>query len=87
MGIGRSCHHQKGGSQASQSVRRCDGRGAVGHRGLGGTVGDDPPHTHTGVVRMRLGWKEVNHPSRGSGWHAKIGTSLSMKGPRGSIVI
>src|SRR5882724_6608385 len=47
MGIGRSCDLQTGGSWESRLVRRCNGRGGGGHRGLSGTVVDDPPHTHT----------------------------------------
>ena len=68
-------------------VRRCNGRGKGGHRGLGGTVVDDPPHTHTRVRTTRLGWKELNHPSMGLGWHVRIGASLSTKGPRDSGVV
>src|SRR5882724_8965166 len=48
MGIGRSCYLWMGGPWASQLVGRCDGRGRGGHRGLGGTLVDNPPHTHTG---------------------------------------
>jgi len=44
-------------------------------------------HIHTRVGLMWLGQKEVNHSSMGSGWHARIGASLGMKGPRGSRVI
>ena len=36
---------------------------------------------------MRLGWKEVSHPSMGLGWHARIGAGLGTKGPRGSGVV
>ena len=78
---------QMGGSQASWLVGRCDSRCGGGHRGLNGTVVDNSPHTHTGVGTMRLGWKEVNQPSMGLGWHAQIGAGLGMKGPRGSGVI
>jgi len=46
------------------TVRRCNSRGRGGCRGLGGTLVDDPPHMHTGVGMTRLGWKEVNQPSR-----------------------
>ena len=69
------------------TVRRCDGRGRGGYRGLGGTLVDDPPHMHTGVGMTSLGWKEVNQPSMCLGWHALIGASLGMKGPRGSGII
>ena len=69
------------------TVRRCDGRGRGGHRGLSGTLVDDPPHTHTRAWMMRLGCKEVNQPSRGSGWYVQIDTGLGTKGARGSGVI
>ena len=68
------------------TVRRCDSRGRGGCRGLGETL-DNPPHTHTRAGTMRLGQKEVNHPSMGLGWHARIGASLGTKGPRGSGVV
>jgi|SRR5882724_514612 len=80
MGISRSCDLQMGGSQASQLVRRCDGRGRGGCRGLSRTVVDNPPHIQTGAGMTWQGWKEVNHPSMGSGWHAQICTGLSTKG-------
>ena len=86
-GISRSHDLQTGGSWASWLVRRYDGRGRGGHRGLSGKVVDDPPHTHTGAGTMCLGWKEVNHPSMGSGWYAQIGTGLGTKGPRDSGVV
>jgi len=66
---------------------RGEGPGRGRCRGPGGTLVDDPPHTHARVGTMRLGWKEVNQPSMGLGWHAQIGASLGMKGPRGSGVI
>ena len=44
-------------------------------------------HIHTRAGMMWQGCKKVNHPSMGSGWHAQIGTSLGMKGPRGSRVV
>ena len=69
------------------TVRRCDSRGRGGCKGLGGTLVDDPPHTHTEVGMMRLGQKEVNQPSRGSGWYVQIDTGLGTKGARGSGVI
>ena len=68
-------------------VLQCDGRGGGGCRALSGTAVDDPPLTHTRAGMMWQGQKEVNHPSMGSGWHARIGTSLGMKVPRGSGVI
>jgi len=74
-----------GVSWASWLVGRSDGRGGGGCRGLGRTVVDDPPHTHARAGMMRLGWKEVSHPSMGSGWYAQIGAGLGMKGPRGSV--
>jgi len=49
---------------------------------FGGTVVDDPPHTHARAGMMWQGQKEVNHPSMGLGWHARIGASLGTKGPR-----
>jgi len=79
MGIGRSCDLQTGGSQASWSAGRCDSRGGGGCTGLSGTVVDNPPCTHTRVRMTWLGWKEVNHPSMGSVWHAQIGASLVMR--------
>jgi len=36
-------------------------------QGLGGTVVDDPPHTHARAGMMWQGQKEVNHPSMGLG--------------------
>jgi len=69
------------------TVRRCKSRCRGRGRGLNGTLVDYPPHTHARVGMMRLGQKEVNQPSRGSGLYAQIGTSLCTKGPRGSGVI
>ena len=43
------------------------------------TDGQSSTYAHK-VGMMRLGWKEVNHPSMGSGWHAQICTGLSTKG-------
>ena len=87
MGIGRSHDFWMGESQASLLVRRCNGRGRGGCRGLCGEVVDNPPHTHARAGMMRLGPEGINHPSMRSGWHARIGTGLGMKGPRGSGVI
>ena len=69
------------------TVGRCNGRGRGGCRGLSGMQVDNPPHVHTGAGMTRLGWKEVNHPPMGLGWHAQMGASLSMKGPRSSGVV
>ena len=85
-GIGRSHDLWTGVSQASQLVRRCNGRGRGGCRGLSRTMVDDPLYTHARVGMMRLG-QEVSHPSMGWGWHAQIGAGLGRKGPRGSGVI
>ena len=63
---------------------RCDGRGSSGGcRGISGAVVDDPPHTHARAGAMRLGPEGCQPPINGLGWHALIGASLSMKGPRG----
>src|SRR5882724_11876743 len=38
------------------TVRRCDGRGRGGLRGLSRTLVDNPPEMHKGAGMMRLGW-------------------------------
>jgi len=52
-------------------VRRCDGRGGGGHRGLSRTWWTNPPHTHTRAGVMRLGPEGCPPPINGQGWHAR----------------
>jgi len=67
-------------------VRRCDGRGGGGHRGLSGTAVGQSSTPHRGwddVAGMEGGQSPINE----LGVACQIGAGLSMKGPRGSRVV
>src|SRR5882724_2058462 len=65
--IRRSRDFQLGRSWASQLVRRCNGRGGGGCRGLSRTVVENPPYSHARAGMTRLGLEGCQPPINGLG--------------------